>query len=166
MPTPDQSAPLPARNSSTPGEVLFKEKLWPTIWIWIVVVGLSSAGILMFAPISPAAGVIAALVLLAIMTTLLVLSTPTISVTKDTLRVGRASIDRKFVGSVEAFTKGEATAERGPRLNGLAYMCFRGWIDPVVKIEITDPADRTPYWIASSRRPQELVAALDRQQVS
>lgn len=160
MPTPDQSSPAPAPNTPAAPEVLFTEKLWPTPWIWIVVVGLSSAGILMFAPISAAAGIIAALVLFAIMTTLLLVSTPTISVTRDTLRVGRASIDRKFVGTVQAFTKDEATAERGPRLNGLAYMCFRGWIDPVVKIEITDPADRTPYWIASSRKPGELVAAL------
>ncbi len=39
-------------------------------------------------------------------------------------------------------------------------MCIRGWIDPVVRIEITDPADRTPYWLASTRHPDELVAAL------
>jgi len=151
---------MPARNSPSASEVLFTEKLWPTIWIWVVVVGLSSAGILMFAPISAAAGIIAALVLLAVMTTLLVVSTPTITVTRDSLRVGRATIDRKFVGTAEAFKKGEATAERGTRLNGLAYMCFRGWIDAVVKIDITDPADRTPYWLVSSRRPDELVAAL------
>jgi len=160
MPTPDQSSPVPARNNPSSSEVLYSEKLWPSVWIWIVVVGLSGAGVLMFGPISPATGIIAAVVLLAIMTIMLVLSTPTITVTADTVRVGRASIDRKFVGSVEAFKKAEATAERGPRLNGLAYMCFRGWIDPVVKIEITDPADRTPYWLASSRRPDELVSAL------
>ncbi|MGP0221552.1 MULTISPECIES: DUF3093 domain-containing protein [unclassified Paenarthrobacter] len=160
MPSPDQSPSLPARNNPSANEVLFTEKLWPTPWVWIVVVGLSGAGILMFSPISPAAGIIAALVLLAIMATLLVLSTPTITVTRDTLRVGRATIDRRFVGSVEAFRKDEATAERGPRLNGLAYMCFRGWIDAVVKIEITDPADKTPYWLTSSRKPDELVAAL------
>lgn len=118
----------------------------------------------MFGPISVATGIIAAIALLVIMTVMLVLSTPTITVTTDTVRVGRASIDRSFVGSVEAFRKAEATAERGPRLNGLAYMCFRGWIDPVVKIEITDPADRTPYWLASSRRPEELVSALTARQ--
>ncbi|GAA3278299.1 DUF3093 domain-containing protein [Paenarthrobacter aurescens] len=160
MPTSDQSSPVPARNTPSASEVLYTEKLWPSVWIWIVVVGLSGAGVLMFGPISAATGIIAALILLAIMTIMLVLSTPTITVTPETVRVGRASIDRKFVGAVEAFEKSEATAERGPRLNGLAYMCFRGWIDPVVKIEITDPADRTPYWLASTRRPEELVAAL------
>lgn len=161
MPTPDSAAPVPARNDpSSTATVLYTEKLWPSAWIWVVVVGLSGAGILMFAPISLGVGITAAVVLFAIMTIMLVLSTPTIAVTADTLRVGRATIERRFVGSVEAFHKDEATAERGPRLNGLAFMCFRGWIDAVVKIEITDPSDRTPYWLASSRRPEDLVAAL------
>ena len=133
MPTPDQSASMPARNASSAPEFLFKEKLWPSPWIWVISVGLSGAGILMFSPIT---------------------------VSGTNLRVGRASIERKFVGTVESFRGAEATAERGPRLNGLAFMCFRGWIDPVVKIQITDPADRTPYWLTSSRRPEQLVAAL------
>jgi hypothetical protein len=91
---------------------------------------------------------------------LLVLSTPAITVTPDALTVGRATIERRFVGSVQPFRAKEATAERGTRLNGLAYLCIRGWIDPVVRIEITDPSDRTPYWLTSTRRPEELTAAL------
>ena len=61
---------------------------------------------------------------------------------------------------MQAFRTKEATAERGTRLNGLAYLCIRGWIDPVVRIDITDPSDRTPYWLTSTRRPEELTAAL------
>lgn len=154
---------MPTPNHSTSGTgVLFAEKLWPSPWIWIVVVGLSAAGILMFAPISITAGIIAALVLFGIMTTMLLLSTPAIVVDRDTVQVGRASIQREFVGAVAAFRKDEATAERGTRLNGLAFLCLRGWIDPVVRIEITDPADRTPYWLTSTRRPEELLAALSK----
>jgi hypothetical protein len=93
---------------------------------------------------------------------LLILSTPSITVTPATLRVGRATIERRFVGEATAFRGAEATAERGTRLNGLAFMCIRGWIDPVVRIEITDPSDRTPYWLASTRHPDELVTALSR----
>ena len=78
------------------------------------------------------------------------------------LTVGRATIERRFVGAVDAFRKEEATAERGTRLNGLAYLCIRGWIDPVVKIQITDPSDQTPYWLTSSRHPDKLTAALAR----
>ncbi len=142
--------------------MLYKEKLWPNAWMWVIAAGVSGAGILVFAPISAAAGYTAAAVLFIIIAVLLVLSTPTILVTEDALTVGRASIERKFVGTVEQFRGEEATAERGTRLNGLAYLCIRGWIDPVVKIGITDPADRTPYWLTSTRRPDQLTAALSR----
>ncbi|MHC6220428.1 DUF3093 domain-containing protein [Arthrobacter sp. MMS24-S77] len=161
MPESTASVPMPNHSSSGTG-VLFAEKLWPSPWIWIVVVGLSAAGILMFAPISITAGIIAALVLFAIMTTMLLLSTPAIVVDRDTVQVGRASIQREFVGAVTTYRKDEATAERGVRLNGLAFLCLRGWIDPVVRIEITDPADRTPYWLTSTRHPEELLAALSK----
>lgn len=158
---PESSAAVPARNPSSPDEtVIFSEKLWPGAWIWIVAVGIASTGILVFAPISLVAGFTAAAVLLAIETVLLVLSTPSLAVTTRTLQVGRASIERSLIGGAEAYRGKEATAERGTRLNGLAYLCIRGWIDPVVRIEITDPSDPTPYWLTSTRRPEELVAAL------
>lgn len=161
MPESSSAAPVPdATSAGSPAD--FREKLWPNVWIWIIAAGISGAGILVFAPISLAAGYTAAGVLFAIMAVLLVLSTPAITVTADTLTVGRATIDRGFVGTVEAFRGKDATAQRGTRLNGLAYLCIRGWIDPVVKIEITDPSDRTPYWLTSSRRPEELAAALTR----
>jgi membrane protein implicated in regulation of membrane protease activity len=142
--------------------VIYREKLWPNAWMWIIAAGVSGAGILVFAPISAAAGFTAAAVLFVIIAVLLILSTPTILVTRDALTVGRATIERRFVGNVESFRGEEATAERGTRLNGLAYLCIRGWIDPVVKMDITDPADRTPYWLTSTRHPDQLTAALAR----
>lgn len=158
---PDSSLPLPASNLPSGGSgTVYEEKLWPAWWIWVVSVGLSGAGILVFAPISIAAGITAGLVLFAVIAVLLVLSTPRIAVTEDKLQVGRATIERRFVGMVQAYRADDATAERGTRLNALAFMCIRGWIDPVVRIEITDPDDKTPYWLASSRRPEELAAAL------
>jgi len=158
---PDSSAAVPAHHQSSPDEtVLFSEKLWPGVWIWLVAAGIAGAGILVFAPISLAAGLTAAGVLFAIEAVLLILSTPAVTVTAGRLQVGRASIDRGLTGQATAHRGSEATAERGTRLNGLAYLCIRGWIDPVVRIEITDPSDPTPYWLTSTRRPDELVAAL------
>ncbi|WP_459793256.1 DUF3093 domain-containing protein [Arthrobacter sp. AD-310] len=160
---PESSSPAPVPSSSSTGApVIYREKLWPNLWMWIIAAGVSGAGILVFAPISAAAGFTAAAVLFVIIAVLLVLSTPTIVVTGDALTVGRATIERKFIGAVEQFRGSEATAERGTRLNGLAYLCIRGWIDPVVKLEIIDPADNTPYWLTSTRRPDELTAALSR----
>ena len=158
---PESSSTVPVPNTPSTGTpVIFRERLWPTVWVWVIAAGIAGAGILMFAPISMAAGYTAAGVMFAIMATLLVLSAPTITVTAHSLTVGRATIERRFIGEVQAFRTKDATAERGTRLNGLAYLCIRGWIDPVVRIEITDPSDRTPYWLTSSRRPEELAKAL------
>ena len=107
--------------------------------------------------LATAAWLVAAVVL----TVLLLLSTPVIRVTADTVQVGRAQIERKWIGQVEAYRGEDATQQRGPALNATAYMCIRGWISPVVKMEITDPADRTPYWLTSTRHPEKLAAALE-----
>ncbi|WP_028276998.1 DUF3093 domain-containing protein [Arthrobacter sp. I3] len=159
---PESSAAAPAPKSApSDSTALYSEKLWPNFWIWLVAAGFSSAGILMLAPISIWAGITAAIVLFVIISVLLVLSTPSITVTRTTLKVGRATIERGFLGKATAFRGKEATAERGTRLNGLAFLCIRGWVDPVVRIEIEDPSDRTPYWLASSRHPEQLIAALN-----
>lgn len=155
--------------SSAPGEapqnlpdqtVLYEERLWPSPWIWLIAAGFSAATIVMFAPISMGVAYGVAVVVAIIVSTLLILSTPRIAVTATTLTVGRATIERKYLGATDWFTGDDATHQRGPGLHGLAYLCIRGWISPVVRIEVTDPEDRTPYWLASSRHPERLVAAL------
>ncbi|WP_427174414.1 DUF3093 domain-containing protein [Arthrobacter sp. 92] len=158
---PESSAAASAPNSTPHGPtVLYSEKLSPSLWIWLVAVGVSAAGILVLAPISMSAGYTAAVVLFVIISVLLLVSTPSITVTTESLQVGRATIERRYVGTVQQFRGKEATAERGTRLHGLAYLCLRGWVDPVVRIEITDPSDPTPYWLTSTRRPEALVQAL------
>ncbi|MCC3271822.1 DUF3093 domain-containing protein [Arthrobacter zhangbolii] len=140
--------------------VLYSERLTPSIWIWLIAAGLASACILVFMPISVFAGITGAVIAAIILAVLLILSTPAIRVTPDSLQVGRAQIERRFIGRVEGFRGDDATLQRGPALNATAYMCIRGWISPVVRIEITDPADRTPYWLTSTRHPEKLVQAL------
>lgn len=154
------TAPGEAPRNTPDQAVLYEERLWPSPWIWLIAAGFSSATIVMFAPISMMVGYGAAVVVAVIVGTLLILSTPRITVTPTTLTIGRATIEREYLGAVDWFTGDDATHQRGPGLNGLAYLCIRGWISPVVRIEVTDPEDRTPYWLASSRNPERLVAAL------
>jgi hypothetical protein len=121
---------------------------------------MAGAAVIAFLPISPVTGVVAGIVVAAVLTVLLLLSTPAIVVTPATLQVGRAVIERRFVGDVSGYRGDDATQQRGPALNGIAYMCIRGWISPVVRIEITDEKDRTPYWLTSTRNPEKLVSVL------
>jgi hypothetical protein len=42
----------------------------------------------------------------------------------------------------------------------LAFVIQRPWIGPAVQVLLDDPADPTPYWVISTRRPVELATAL------
>ncbi|WP_309079977.1 DUF3093 domain-containing protein [Zhihengliuella sp.] len=153
-----------AETSHSPAAgVLYREYLWPAWWIWLIVLGTGFAGYAMLAPIGVGVGVTAGIAVAALVTVAVLnhtLSSGRIEVTPEWLRVGRARIEREHIGDVAAYRGEDATQQRGPALNGTAFMCFRGWIDPVVTIEVTDPADATPYWITSTRRPEELAAVL------
>lgn len=140
--------------------VLYRERLNPTAVVWMLTVAVSFVPSVIFVPIDIVIGIIASIITLLVLIFAMIASTPTILVTPTSLRVGRAQIDRTYLGRVDAFRKEEATAQRGPDLHGLTHLCIRGWIDAVVKIEITDSEDRTPHWLVSSRHPDELAELL------
>ena len=50
--------------------------------------------------------------------------------------------------------------ELGPRLDARAYVCLRAWARTGVHVVLEDPQDPTPYWLVSTRRPQDLAQAL------
>ncbi len=78
------------------------------------------------------------------------------------LQAGRAHIGAEHLGEAEMLDAGRLRAVMGPEANGRAYLCHRSWVRQGVRVEVTDPRDPTPYWLVSSRRPEELVAALGR----
>lgn len=138
----------------------FRERLWPGWWVFLATALVIPASLLVLLPISSTAGIAVAIVLYGAIVIALLATTPVIEVTDGMLRVGRARIERSFVGAVTAHTGSDAVAERGTRLDARAWLVLRGWISGVVRIEITDEADPTPYWLVSTRRPEELAAAL------
>lgn len=78
------------------------------------------------------------------------------------LRVGTAALPLRYVGRTEIVPKADKQRALGPDLDPSAFFLHRGWIGPVVRVEITDPDDPTPYWIFSVRNPEGLVAQLHR----
>ncbi|GAB4099532.1 DUF3093 domain-containing protein [Sinomonas halotolerans] len=152
------STPAPAPR---PGDTaVYSERLWPAWWVWLVALGISGAGILVFAPIGLAAGYGAAAVIFALLAGGLIASTPKVAVTAEGFRAGRAFLPASALGEATAHDGEEATAERGPRLNALAYLCIRGWIPGLVRVQVADEEDPTPYWLVSTRRPARLASAL------
>ena len=142
----------------------YRERLWPAPWLLIASALVMPASMLVLAPISFPAGVATAVVLYGGCVALFLFGAPTITVEDGMLRAGRASIPLSLVGEPRAFTGADASLERGQRLDARAWLLIRGSIDGVVTVPLTDPADPTPYWLLSTRRPRELAAAIVRSQ--
>ena len=138
----------------------YREKLWPSPWLFIIIALVIPASLLVFLPISLLVGVLTAAGLYLGSAALLVLASPTVRVSGGVLTAGRATIETTLLGDAVPFEGAEATLERGQRLDARAWLCLRGWVDPVVKIPLEDPDDPTPYWLVSSRNPEGLKAAL------
>jgi hypothetical protein len=138
----------------------YRERLFPAPWVFLTTALVIPASLLVFLPISLPAGVAVAAGLYGAILAVLLLTTPTIEVTTDTFRAGKARIERSFIGAAHAFEGPEATAQRGVELDARAWLLLRGWIPGLVRVELTDPDDPTPYWLVASRRPDELAKAL------
>ena len=114
---------------------------------------------LVLAPVNLTAGVVTGVVVSSGLIALLWALAPTIEIGQGALKAGRARIPLHFVGSVSIARGEEARHARGPGLDARAWLLLRGDVDPVVRIEIVDEQDPTPYWLISSRRPDDLVSA-------
>ncbi len=128
--------------------------------MYLVALLLVPASLLVFTPISLAAGIAVGIGLFGAAVLGLIRWAPVIEVADGEFRAGSARIPLSFTADPEAFRGAAATAARGVDLDARAWLCLRGWVDPVVRVHITDPADPAPYWLVSTRRPEELVAAL------
>jgi hypothetical protein len=91
---------------------------------------------------------------------LLVGSAARIEVGPEGLAAGRALLPPQALGAATALDAEAAAAVRGPQADARAFLVLRGWVKTAVRVEVADPADPTPYWYISTRRPEELAAAL------
>ena len=142
-------------------EKTFNERSpWP-IWLWLLLLFLSaSLALAVWAALGTRWGAITMLVQLLGFIYLSQSTVLAVEVTVDQLQVGRASIDRTFLGKIEVLSSEQMRQFRGPLADPAGYMALRFWIATGVKIEITDPNDPTPYWLVSSKKAQPLMAAL------
>jgi hypothetical protein len=140
---------------------IYRERLWASPWVFIATALVIPASLLVFLPINPIAGVVVAIALYAAVVVALAIGSPVIEVTEDSFIAGRAQLPLRFVGEVGAYRNDSATIQRGQQLDARAWLLIRGWVSPVVRVEIRDPDDPTPYWIVSSRAPEALAGAID-----
>ncbi|MBK7820324.1 MAG: DUF3093 domain-containing protein [Tessaracoccus sp.] len=141
----------------------FSERLHLPWWWWLVgLLFVGGVAIAVLAYVPPAVG-IATCVLAAGGAVALLASYGSASVVVDDtgLRVGRNNVTPEYLGAATAYEGEAARQALGPGADPHAFLFTRPFLTSVVRVDLHDPADPHPYWLISTRRPQELAAALE-----
>ncbi|MDX3664063.1 DUF3093 domain-containing protein [Streptomyces sp. ID05-26A] len=140
----------------------FRERLYVTWWIWplpLLAAALLAAEVHMGFP-----GVRSWLpyVILLPLTVALIakMGSTKVEVAEGELRAGDAHIPLELLGAVEIIAAEDRRRIMGRELDPAAFVVHRGWVKPLVRVHVTDPEDPTPYWVISTRHPEELAAAI------
>ncbi|GAA3376605.1 DUF3093 domain-containing protein [Streptomyces sannanensis] len=140
----------------------YEERLTaPRSW-WVIAALLGISGGLITLPLGPVpmlGGLVGALVVAGVAVSSY--GSARIRVVADSLVVGKARIPVSALGAVEVLNEEEARAWRSYKADPRAFMLLRSYIPTALRVEVTDPADPTPYVYVSTRNPEELAAALE-----
>jgi hypothetical protein len=83
-----------------------------------------------------------------------------IAVTDSELLVDDARLPLEVVADAIPLTVEDKRLLLGQASDPLAFVIQRPWISGAVQIVLDDPDDPTPYWLISSRHPEEMARAL------
>jgi hypothetical protein len=139
----------------------FAERLWAPVSWWVVVLVLvATLAVAVGYPLGVPAGVLTMLVGGGVAAWLLVRAAALVRVSDGVLLAGRAALPLAVASGVTALDGPAARALRGPGADARAYLLLRPWVSTAVRVDLADPADPTPYWYVSTRRPVALAAAV------
>lgn len=83
-----------------------------------------------------------------------------VAVTADEFLVDDACLPVSVIADVVALDADGRREVLGVGSHPLAFVVQRPWVAGAVQVLLADPADPTPYWVVSTRRPVQLATAL------
>ncbi|MEV6740260.1 DUF3093 domain-containing protein [Streptomyces sp. NPDC051104] len=130
-----------------------------TWWLMCLLVGIAMALVLLpFGTLPLLGGLVGGTAASAVVASSY--GSPRIRVVGDALIAGEAKIPVAALGEAEVLDQEEARAWRTYKADTRAFMLLRAYIPTALKVEVTDPADPTPYLYLSTREPEKLAAAI------
>lgn len=134
----------------------FQERLRvPWLW-WLIALGLiASLALAVFAYVDLWIAVTLVVVASLALVTGLLSYTLRICVADGTLTVGRNTLQGRYIADAVV----DELQLRGPD-DERCHLVLRPYVQQKVRIILDDPADPHPAWIVSTRRPDELAAAV------
>jgi hypothetical protein len=142
-------------------EAMYDERLSapPSWWLLPVGSGISFGLIFLFFGLVP--GIIGLVAGAAVAAMLLSsYGSVRIRVTQGLLVAGDARIPVEALGEAEPLDQEGAFKWRTAKADPRAFMLLRSYVRTALRVEITDPADPTPYAYLSTRTPARLAKAL------
>jgi len=134
---------------------------WPW-WFWFLALGLDfSIVIALWAGLGNIAAILGSIIVAILTLWMYFFTALQIEISIQELRVGRAHIDRKFLGKVTSLDATMMSHHLRAGINPSAFHAVRFWVKTGVKIEINDPRDPTPYWLVSSKKAIEIARFLE-----
>lgn len=146
-------------SKSAAGEFQYQERVLPKWTSFLPLLIVYPTFWLTMAPFNALLGTIFGIAVTLAIAAVMVVSSPKITVSASEVRVGRAHISRKLLGNAYVVQKQDQFSAKGPQLDARAYLSLQPSVSGLLRLEIKDPKDPTPYWLFSTRKP-ELVAEL------
>ena len=143
--------------------MIFREVLRPPIWVLAFIYFLFLSIVL---SVWAALDNRATLVTLVISTLALIWiafsMTSEITFDGEVLRIDKANIDLKYLGEATVLDKNAMRLLRTRDADPAAYLAIKFWEPRGLRIELNDSRDKTPYWLVTSKRGEEIAALLNR----
>lgn len=121
--------------------------IFPTFW-------------LTFSPINAIAGFVSGVVVTLLVLAFMIINSPIIEIKPGQIRVSKARIESKHLGKIEIAPFAARFAQRVPNLDSRAFLALQNSQKGLIKLEIKDKNDPTPYWVFSTKNPEAVVRAV------
>lgn len=143
-------------------DVRYTERLRPSLWTWLIPIAAALALALAYSvALGPVGALVTFLVVFGLGAYVLLRSVAVVRVDDRVFRAGAARLPLEHAGRVRVLDENDAARVRSSGADAQAFYLLRtGYAKRAVAVEVTDPRDPHPYWVVSTRRPDELASAI------
>lgn len=128
--------------------------LWPVLLMW-------PTAYLTLLPFNELAAVTLGPIFVVAILVSIWFASPELEVSEAGVSVGEITVPLQFVSKITKIDPSEAFAARGVNLSPGAFTKFQMGVNSLVKIDLNDPDDKTPYWLIATKNPQGVVDVFD-----
>lgn len=148
-------------DKSSNRDVNYRERVLPGWSAFLPLLLIFPTFWLAFAPINLFAGIASGSIITLVAVLFMFFNASVIRIGNGEIAVGKARIPVGLVGAIEIAPKGPRLAARIPNLDANAYLALQNSVKGLLKMDITDKNDPTPYWVFSSRSPDKVIRAVE-----